>query len=121
MRMDRMRTLRNIAIVAVVAGAVQFLPGGGQAAEAFGAALWVIFAAGFAYFGYRIYRERRLSLYGLGQRNRALLYGGVALGFFAVAARARMWETGFGEFVWFVFAGLAAWALLAVYRFSRTY
>jgi hypothetical protein len=119
--MGRMQTLRNIAVVALVAAAVQFLPGGGQVAEAFGAALWVILAAGFAYFGYRIYRERRLSLYGLGQRNRALLYGGVALGFFAAAARARMWETGFGEFAWFVLAGLAAWSLFAVYRFSRTY
>jgi hypothetical protein len=119
--MDRMRTLRNIAIIALLAAAVQFLPGAGQVAEAFGAALWVIFAAGFAYFGYRIYRERRLSLYGLGQRYRALLYGGVALGFFAAAARARMWETGFGEFAWFVLAGLAAYSLLAVYRFSRTY
>jgi hypothetical protein len=119
--MDRTRTLRNIAIVALVAAAVQFLPGAGQVAEAFAAVLWVVLGAGLAYFGYRVYRERRLSLYGLGQRHRALLYGGVALGFFAAAARSRMWETGFGEFAWFVLAGLAAYALLAVYRFSRTY
>jgi hypothetical protein len=116
-----MQTLRNLAIIALLAAAVWFLPGAGQVAEAFGAALWVVLAAGFGYFGYRLYRERRLAIYSLGQRHRTLLYGGVALAFFAAAARARMWETGFGEFAWFVLALLAAWALLVVYRFSRTY
>lgn len=119
--MDRMRTLRNIAIVALIAAAVQFLPGGGQVASAFGAALWVLFAAGFGYFAYRFYRERRLSLYSLGQRYRALLYGGLALAFFAAAGKSRMWETSLGELVWFVLVALAVYALLAVYRFSHTY
>lgn len=119
--MDRLRTARNIAIVALLAAAVWFLPGGGQVADAFAAALWIVFAAGFAYFGCRLYRERRLTVYSLGQRNRALLYGGLALAFFAAAARARMWETGSGEFAWFVLVGLAAYALLTVYRFARAY
>lgn len=120
-RMDRIRTLRNVLIVALIAAAVEFLPGGGRVAEAFAAALWVAFAAGMAYFGYRIYRERRLTLYSLGQRHRAVLYGSIALAFFAFAARARMWETGFGEFVWFLILGAAIWGLMAVYRFSRSY
>lgn len=119
--MDRMRTLRNAAIIALLAAAVWFLPGGGQAADAFAAALWIVLAAGFAYFAWRLYRERRLSIYGLGQRRRALLYGGLALGFFVAAAQRRMWETGLGELFWFVLAGLAVYALLAVYRFSRSY
>lgn len=119
--MDRVHTLRNVAIVALIAAAVEFLPGGGRAANAFGAALWVVFAGGFAYFGYRLYRERRLSLYGLGQRYRALLYGALALGFFAAAARVRMWESAFGEFAWFVLVGVVVYTLLAVYRFARSY
>jgi hypothetical protein len=119
--MDRMRTLRNIAIVALIAAAIEFLPGAGRAAEAFAAALWVLFAAGLAYFGYRLYREHRLSLYSLGERNRALLYGALGLGYFTAAARWRMWHTGSGELAWFVLAGLVAYALLAVYRFSHTY
>lgn len=119
--MDRMRTVRNIAIVALIAAAVQFLPGGGQVASAFAAALWVVFAAGFGYFAYRLYRERRLSLYSLGQRHRSLLYGGLALAFFAAAAKSRMWETSLGELIWFVLVAIAVYALLAVYRFSRTY
>jgi Mn2+/Fe2+ NRAMP family transporter len=119
--MDRLKTLRNVAIVALIAAAVEFLPGGGRAAEAFAAALWVVFAAGFAYFAYRLYRERHIDLYGLGDRHRALLYGALAVGFLVAAARPRMWLTSFGEFVWFVLVGLTVYTLLAVYRYSRSY
>lgn len=118
---DRLKTLRNIAIVALIAAAVEFLPGGGRAAEAFAAVLWIVFAAGFAYFAYRLYRERHVDLYGLGDRHRALLYGALALGVLVAAARSRMWLTSFGEFVWFVLVGLVVYTLLAVYRYARTY
>jgi hypothetical protein len=50
-----------------------------------------------------------------------MLYGGVALGVFAYAARRRMWETGLGELVWFVLVGVVVYAALEVYRYSRTY
>lgn len=119
--MDRVRTLRNIAIIALIAAAVQFLPGAGRAAEAFAAALWVVFAAGFGYFAQRYYRERRLSVYSLGDRQRVLLYGGLALGFFTAAAQPRMWQTGTGKLVWFVLVAIVVYALLTVYRLSRTY
>jgi TRAP-type C4-dicarboxylate transport system permease small subunit len=119
--MDRLKIARNIAIVALIAAAVEFLPGGGRAVEAFAAALWVVFAAGLAYFAYRLYRERHVDLYGLGDRHRALFYGALAVGFATAAAQPRMWQTAFGEFAWFALMGLAAYTLVAVYRYSRTY
>ncbi len=119
--MDRLRVARNIAIVALIAAAVEFLPGGGRAVEAFAAALWVVFAAGLGYFAYRLYRERHVDLYGLGDHRRALLYGALAIGFVTAAAQPRMWLTSIGEFAWFVLIGLVAYTLLAVYRYSRTY
>jgi hypothetical protein len=119
--MDRLRIVRNVAIIALIAAAVEFLPGGGRAVEAFAAALWVVFAAGIAFFAYRLYRERAVDLHGLGDRQRALLYGALAVGFFAAAAQPRMWHTGVGEFIWFVLIGMVAYTLLAIYRYSRTY
>ena len=119
--MDRLRTLRNIAIIALIAAAVEFLPGGGRAVEAFAAALWVVFAGGLAFFAYRFYRERLVDLHGLGDNHRGLLYGALAVGFITVASQPRMWQTGFGEFIWFVLVGLTVYTLLAVYRYSRTY
>jgi hypothetical protein len=119
--MDRLRIARNIAIVALIAAAVEFLPGGGRVAEAFAAALWVVFAAGLAFFAYRLYRERRVDLHSLGDRHRVLLYGAIAVGLITAAAQPRMWSTGLGEFAWFALIGLTVYTLLAVYRYSRTY
>jgi hypothetical protein len=119
--MDRMRNVRNIAIIVAIAAAVYLLPGGGRVASTFEAALWVAFGFGIAYLGLRMYREHRITLYSLGDRHRALLYGAVALGVFAYAARRRMWETGSGELLWFVLVGCVVYALVQVFRQSRSY
>jgi 1,4-dihydroxy-2-naphthoate octaprenyltransferase len=50
-----------------------------------------------------------------------LLYGGIALAMFCYMGRSRMWETGLGELAWFLFAGLVLYALMEVYRHSRSY
>jgi hypothetical protein len=119
--MNRLGTARNIAIVLVIAAVVEFLPGGGRFAETFGAVLWVGFYTGLAYLGVMLYREHRITLYSLGTRHRAQLYGAVAVVVTLAAARVRMWETGLGELAWFVLAGASAYALVAVYRFWRAY
>jgi hypothetical protein len=116
-----LKTVRNIAIVLAIAAAVYLLPGGGRAAATFEAALWVAFGAGVAFLGLRAYRERRVSIHGLGDRHRALLYGALAVAAFAWMARARMWESGFGELAWFVLVLGVLWAAMEVFRHSRSY
>jgi hypothetical protein len=116
-----LKTARNIAIVLAIAAAVYLLPGGGRAASTFEAALWVVFGAGIAFLALRFYRERRVSIYGLGDRHRALLYGALAVAAFAWMARARMWETGFGELARFVLVLGVLWAAMEVFRHSRSY
>lgn len=119
--MDRFKTARNLAIVLAIAAAVYFLPGGGRAASTFEAALWAAFGIGIAYLGLRLYREQRIAVYGLGDRHRAMLYGALAVGVTAFLARARVWETGTGKVIWFAAIALVIYALLAVYRYWRTY
>jgi hypothetical protein len=119
--MQRARTARNIAIVLVIALAVYLLPGGGRAANIFSALLYIGFGVGFGYLGLQLYREHRVAIYGLGDRHRALLYGGLALTMFAITARERMWQTGTGELVWFVLVGCVLYAFLTVYRRWRAY
>ncbi len=119
--MEQLKTVRNVAIVAAIAAGVYFLPGGGRAANTFEAALWVAFGIGIAYFGVRLYRENRVAIHGLGDPHRALLYGGLAGVVFLLTARSRMWNTGAGELVWFVLAAAAVYALIATYRYWRTY
>jgi hypothetical protein len=118
---NRTKTARNVAIILLLAAAIEFLPGGTRAANTFAAILTVGFAGGLGYMGVRLYREHRLDIYGLGDRHRALLYGAIAVGVVTIAAKTRMWQTGFGEFVWFVLIGMVVYTLFAVYRFARTY
>jgi len=118
---DGQRLARNIAIVVAIGAAVYFIPGGGRVAEAFTAFLWALFGVGIAFLGLRLYRENTFRLAALGDRHRGLLYGGIALAMFCFMARARMWQTSFGELAWFVLVGLAAWAFLEVYRHYRSY
>jgi cyanate permease len=119
--MERTRTARNVAIVVAIAAAVYLLPGGGRASNAFEAALWAAFAGGIGYLLLRVYRERRIALHSLGDYHRGLLYGGLALAVFAYAAQKRMWETGFGELAWFALVAAVIYALMEVYRHSRTF
>jgi hypothetical protein len=119
--MDRAKNARNAAIVLAIAAAVYFIPGGGQVANTFEAVLLIGFGLGIGYLGLRVYREHRVALHGLGDRHRALLYGALALGAFALCARERMWESGLGELAWFVLIGFVVYALVAVYRFARSY
>jgi TRAP-type C4-dicarboxylate transport system permease small subunit len=118
---DRTKTARNVAIVLLIAAVVEFLPGAGRAAHTFSAVLSLLFAAGLGYMGVRFYREHRVDIYGLGDRHRSLLYGALAVGVVTAAAQPRMWQSAFGEFVWFVLIGMVVYTLVAVYRFARTY
>jgi hypothetical protein len=119
--MDRWRNVRNAAIVIALGAAVYYIPGGGHVAAAFEAALVAGFAIAISYLGLRLYRENQFALSALGDRHRAILYFSIALGFFCWMARVRMWHTSFGELVWFILVGIAAWGLIEVYRHSRSY
>ncbi len=118
---DRWRVFRNVVIVLALAAAVDFVPQGGRVADTISAILAVAFGAGIALFAGRMYLEHRVTVYSLGDRDRALLYGAVAVGVVTVAAQPRMWHTGLGEFFWFVLIGGAIATLIGVYRRWRAY
>ncbi len=131
-----MKNTRNVAIILVIAAAVYFIPGGGRVASTVEAVVWVAFGFGIAFLGLRMYREHRMTLYGLGDGYRGLLYGAVVLAVFLYLVRSRLWYTlqvrggelvqvhrwsGVGEFVWFALAALVVYSLVAVYRHARSY
>jgi len=119
--MDRLKTTRNVAIVALIAAAVYLLPSGGQAASTFEALLYIGFGVAIGYLGLRFYLENRVALNGLGDRYRGLLYGALAGGVLMWMSRVRMWQTGVGELLWFVLVGGIVYALVVVVRRWRAY
>lgn len=120
--MERYRTARNIAIVAIIAAAVFLIPGGGRAASTFEAVLLIGFGVGFGYLGLRLYREYRVTVHGLGDRYRAILYGSLALAAFLVGGYSRMLHsTALIGLLWFALLLLVLYGLMVVYRRWRSY
>ena len=119
---DRNKHLRNIAIILVLAVAVWKLPGGGTASRTIENIFAVLFVAGMAFFGYRMYMEHRESIFSLGERQRAIMYGAIALAAFALIATGRLWDAGgLGAMLWLLMLGAAGWALYSVWRAYKTY
>jgi multisubunit Na+/H+ antiporter MnhB subunit len=116
-----MAAARNVLIVLALAAVVEFAPGGGDTAALVNAVLQTLLYVVFVYFGVRFYRERRTDIYGLGDRGRALLYGGLAGIVLALAGTNRWLDTGVGTLVWLVVLGGSITALLAVFRQYREY
>lgn len=76
--MPAMQTARNIAIIALLAFVVAVVPGGDEAADVVWAILSMGMLAGIAWFLYRTYQEREMTLTGMTDGQRALLFGSVA-------------------------------------------
>jgi len=115
------RTAIEVAIILVVAAAVQLLPGGKQTAAAIEAAIIVLFGIGFFWVALRAYREHRTALYTLGDGPRALLYGAIAVLIVTLAAQQRLWNTTAGVFAFWVLVGLCIYTFVALYRYARRF
>ena len=119
---DTGKHLRNIAIVILLAVIVWQVPGGGTSAATINNILGLIFIGGLLFFGYRMYMENRDTIFGLGERQRGILYASVALAAITLVATERMWESGgLGAVLWLAFIGAAVYGLYMVWRAYREY
>jgi hypothetical protein len=115
------RTGLNVAIVLALAAAVILVPGAGIAAGALTWALGVAFLITLAWFAAVMYRRHRFDLLGLGDRNRAILYGAAVVAVLTVTATPRLWDSGAGTLVWFVLIGAACAGVASVWVAARRY
>jgi hypothetical protein len=115
------QTIRNIAIIAALAAAVDFLPGGGNAAAAVLTALTMIFFAAIAWLLYRVYNEQQLTLSTLSDARKAGLFGAVgAIALLVVAYDDfRSW-TG-GILLWIALMAGCLGAIFLIWRSETTY
>lgn len=115
------QTVRNVLIILALGAAVAVVPGGSKASDAILQALVVIMLAALAFLAVRLYRERRSDIYGLGDRERAILYASLGLGTVTFVGTNYLWNTGGGSIVWLVMIGIAGFGLYHVFRTSRAY
>ena len=110
---------RNIAIVLAIAALVVLVPGGGTGATFALQAVSLLFLAVIGWFGYVYYRQHRLSLYALGDRRRAVLYGSIGLVVLTLTGTSRLFTTTAGRVVWLLLLVAAAYAAFAVVWSAR--
>ena len=115
-----MTTVRNIAIILAVAAAIEFLPGGGDAAAIVGRILSLAFIAVFAFVGAYLYRRHRLDLESLPVGYRVLGYGAVGALVLVFAAAPRMTDTAGGGLAFAAIIGASVLALVLVWREYRS-
>jgi hypothetical protein len=115
------KNIRNIAIVLVIAALVVLIPGGGTGASVAIQAVSLAFLAAIGWVAAMTYRERRATLYSLGDGRRAILYGAAGVATLTLTATSRLWQTGAGEVAWLALIGGAAYAVFAVIWSARKY
>jgi hypothetical protein len=116
-----LQTIRNVAIIAGLAAAIDFLPGGGNAAAAVLAALMMIFLAAIAWLVYRLYREQQLTLATLSDARKAGLFGAVGgIALLVVAYDDFSSWTG-GVLVWIALMAACVGVIFLIWREATTY
>jgi hypothetical protein len=110
---------RNIAIIALVALAVDLIPGGGKGASSFQQLLYLLFLGTLGWFVAIQYRQHRTSLDSLGDRRRAILYASIGALVLVVSALWRV--SGASAVVALVVAGAAIYAIVMIVVSARQY
>ena len=116
-----MTLARNIAVIALLALAVAFVPGGGNAADAILATISIAFMAAIAFSLFGLYRSQRETVWTLDDRNRAMLFGAVGVIVLCVAGSDKAFDSGGGTLLWIGALGLSIAAIISVWRNAHSY
>jgi hypothetical protein len=114
-------TVRNILIVLAIAAVVALVKGGVTAANVAIQAVTLAFLGTIVWFASLTYRERRVSLYALGDGRRALLYVAAGVATLTLTATSKLWATGAGSVAWLLLLAGSAYAMFAVLWSARKY
>jgi hypothetical protein len=115
-----MRTVRNVAIIMLLALPIAFTATGGNLAEALLTALSMGILAGLTWMIYIYSRENQLTLATLSDGRRALLYGALGLIALLIAGSDKLFSTGGGTLLWILLFAAAVAAIWKVWMDANT-
>lgn len=116
-----LQTIRNVAIIAALAAAVDFLPGGGEAADTVLAALTMIFFAAIAWLLYTVYREQQMTLATLTDGRRAGLFGALGVIALLVVAYDDFIDWNGGLVLWIALVAACVAVIVLIWRDATSY
>lgn len=108
-------------VLIVLAAVVWRLPGGAAGGVVVSSVIAFIFWGGLMFLGYRLYMERRTTIFGWDEQHRIRLYLSLGLIALLIVATARMFDSGTGILLWFGLLGLAIWGVYTSFRAARSY
>lgn len=113
--------IRNVLIVLAIAAVVALVQGGRTAANVAIQAVTLAFLGTLVWFAALSYRERRVSLYALGDGRRALLYVALGVATLTLTATSKLLGSGAGSVAWLLLLAGSAYAVFAVVWSARKY
>ena len=105
----------------VIAALVAVVPGGGRGATVALQAVSLAFLATLGWFASVSYRQHRATLYGLGDRRRAILYVAIGVAAVTLTGTTKLWSTPAGSVAWLLLMGGAIYAVFAIFWSARKY
>ncbi len=97
------------------------IPGGGRGATVALQAVSLAFLATLGWFASVSYRQHRATLYGLGDRRRAILYVAIGVAAVTLTGTTKLWSTPAGSVAWLLLMGGAIYAVFAIFWSARKY
>jgi len=116
-----LQNIRNIAIILALAAAVDFLPGGGNAAATVLTALSMIFLAAIAWLLYRVYNEQQLTISSLSDARKAGLFGAAGAIALLVVAYDEFNSWSGGLVLWVALIAGCVGVIFLIWRGATTY
>ena len=115
-----MRTVRNVAIILVLAALVAFAPHGGNAVEAIFTLLTMCFLAGITWMLFTLSRENQLTLATLDDKRRAIFYAAFGMIALLIAGTGKLFSSGGGTLVWILLLGASVAAIWRIWIDANT-
>ena len=113
--------VRNVLIIVVLAAIVAGVSGGETAASFVIQVVGLLFLAATAWIASRLYREHRVTIYSLGSKRRAILYGVGGIATLTLSASSRLMSSGPGTVAWILLLAACAYAIYAIFRSMKQY
>jgi hypothetical protein len=115
------RTLRNVAIISLLAFAVAFAPSGGNVADAILTAITMGFLAAIAWMLFVAGRQNQLTLATLTDARRAILYAGLGMIALLIAGSDELTSSGGGTLAWIVLFGASVAVIWRIWIDANSY
>ena len=117
---ESMKTLRNVAIIVLLALALTIMPAGGNIVEGILVFLGLVFGAAIAALLIRFWNDTSMQRDTMTDRQRWLIYGSLGAIALMIVGTDELLSSGAGTVAWVAILGLSAWLIFNTWREAQS-